>query len=128
MSNHRDRVQKLLQVDLPTEAADLHVYDFQPDSDLSYHTTYVKFRIEKAGFGELMSRLQAKTGDDDVGRRYLPAAWHTPQNLELDWWNPSADTPPDAAAKAFGFNGWLVAKYEQGWAYLIATDTGQGVP
>lgn len=113
------RVQKLLGVELPDDAADLHYYKWQPSSELSYYTAYVKFRVSVPEFMKLVERMQALMEKS----AYLPAAWDAEPGVHLDWWDPEPGTPRESGAKQFGLNGWIFAKHERGNAYLIVTDT-----
>jgi hypothetical protein len=124
-------VQTLLGTTLPKQANDLHYFRWQPSRDLTYYTTFIKFSTSRAEFIDLMEQMSMNF--HNMGRDaslHLPTAWETPSGLELDWWDPGSDTPADSAAKSFGTNGWIVAKYERGNVYLIATDTGhtEGAP
>lgn len=121
----RRDIEKLLGAALPAEATDVSFYDHHPSSELSFHTAYIKFRVSKEQFTEWTRGLHAAAGDAE-NKPYLPVSWAVELGVQLDWWDPGADTPPDAVARSFGANGWLVAKHERGWAYAIATDTGHG--
>jgi hypothetical protein len=125
----RRAVQKLLGTALPDVTDDLHYFRWQPSEDLSYYVAYVKFGTSREQFIDLMQRMNMdfhNTGGD--ANLYLPAAWDV--LVELEWWDPDPDTPVDAAARAYGTNGWIVAKYEHGDVYLTITDTGhsEGTP
>lgn len=121
----RWHIQKLLGTTLPERVANLHYFKWQPSSDLSYYTAYIKFSTSRKEFVDLMTRMQMSfhnTGGD--ANLYLPAAWGTVPELKLDWWDPSPDMPVSSAARDFGINGWIVAKYERDCVYLIVSDTG----
>jgi hypothetical protein len=120
----QSKVQKLLGVELPDKAADLHYYKWQPSAELSYYIAYIKFDVSAQEFVDLIERME--TTMKGVGASpYLPTSWNTVPEVHLDWWDPSPDTPEVSAARPFGLNGWIVAKHERGTAYLIATDTGR---
>ncbi len=124
--NKHHTIQKLLGHSLPESATDLHYYRWQPGADLAYYVVYIKFRVTREEFVSLISQigmdLHNKGG---AAMLYLPTSWKTMPQVALDWWNPGADTPEDAAAKSFGVNGWIVAKYENNYAYFIVSDTGR---
>ena len=124
-------IEKLLGTALPAQVNDLHYFKSQPSNDLQYYTAYIKYSTPKEAYITLIQQMHMNfhnTGGD--ANLYLPTAWVSEPNVEIDWWNPSSDTPVDAAAKAFGTNGWILAKYERGYVYLIVTDSGylEGTP
>jgi hypothetical protein len=56
---------------------------------------------------------------------YLPLRWQvSPGAPPLDFWDPSPETPSDAASGTMGSQGWIVAKHEHGWVYVMVSDTG----
>ncbi len=119
----RRAVQKLLDTALPDVTDDLHYFRWQPSEDLSYYTAYMKFGTSREEFVDLMERMNMDfRGAGGDANLYLPAAWDA--MIELDWWDPDADTPEYSAARSFGANGWIVAKYESGHVYMTVSDTG----
>lgn len=120
----QSKVQKLLGVELPDKAANLHYYRWQPSADLSYYIAYIKFDVSAQEFVALIERMETTMTGADASP-YLPMSWNTVPEVHLDWWDPSLDIPEASAARPFGLNGWIAAKHERGTAYLIATDTGR---
>jgi hypothetical protein len=67
-----------------------------------------------------------KSGKNEMG--YFQTRWPAKPQVKLDWWNPKMGKPLDAAARSFGVNGWIVAKYEEGNVYIYLIDTGNATP
>jgi hypothetical protein len=128
----RDQAERLLGMALPTGVTDAYAYAWRPNEDLPYVSAYVKLRATHAAFDELVGRLGMYVRESGALETllYLPATWQAPTGVHLTWWDPSGDTPADSAAGQFGVNGHVVAKYEDGCVYAIATDIGheQGTP
>jgi hypothetical protein len=124
--NERDQVEELLNTALPAQTHDLHYFKSKPSNQLDFYTVYIKFSTSRAEFLDLMKRMNMylRTAGGEANF-HLPAAWtaDSPPNT-IPWWNPSQTNPDDAAAKSFGTNGWIVAKYENECVYMIVTDTG----
>lgn len=118
-------IQKLLGCTLPESATDLHYFRWQPSPDLSYYIAYIKCHLSKDEFSDLSRQMMMdfhNTGG--AALLYLPTSWKIVPELTLEWWDPDQNTPAEAAAKSFGSNGWIVAKYERDYIYVIVTDTG----
>lgn len=125
----RKQAEKLLQTQLPSGISNLSFFRWQPSSDLNYFHAYLKFDSTEQEFVALTDQLGMQTGDAE-NSGHLPACWDGPTDRELPWWDPAPQTPSDAAARFYGVNGWIVAKYERGSTYLILTDSGhaEGTP
>ncbi|MEK6288294.1 MAG: hypothetical protein AABO57_21460 [Acidobacteriota bacterium] len=124
--NTRCSIETSLGVDLPEGAANLHYYKLEPGSEIAYYTKYLKFSTSLSEFLELMGRMQMTLfGRGGAAYMYLPGAWEAEPGVQLGWWDPTPETPDNSAARGLGANGWIIAKYERGCAYIIATDTGR---
>jgi hypothetical protein len=56
---------------------------------------------------------------------HLLTDWQPPPKIEKPaWWDPSSETPPDAASGKVGIYGSIVVKWEEGRVYALIVDTG----
>ncbi len=127
MSDSRsiETVEELIDATLPADAADLKIHRWEPGADLAIFAVYIKFASSEADFTDLMERMNMDFHDTEgAALMFLPAAWGTEADVRLDWWEAREETPAEAAAAAYGVNGWIVAKYEEGAVYIIVTDSG----
>jgi hypothetical protein len=118
--NGRGKLERLLGTRLPDGLGAISFERVQPSTDLAFFTAYARFAASPEQFEAVVDALGLRRGADAAP--YLPAAWRG--DREPQWWDPSAETPADAAARGFGANGWLVAKREGDDVYLVVTDTG----
>lgn len=124
-SGNIEKVQELIGATLPAGTADLKIHRWEPSADLAIFAVYIKFASSEAEFTNLMGRMNmAFHNSGGAALMFLPAAWGTEADVQLDWWDAREETPVEAAAAAFGVNGWIVAKYEEGAVYIIVTDSG----
>jgi hypothetical protein len=119
-------IEDLIGAPLPV-VRDVHYHRWQPSTGLAFFIVYVKLGLSQEDFNALVQRagMDGVRHGGDAADRHLPAAWSAAPQVHLDWWDPEPSTPADSAAKAFGTNGWIIAKYERGAAYMIVTDTGR---
>lgn len=122
------RLDDLLGVRVVQGKPDLHVYIHQPNPQLGLYEAYVRFDGDEQALGALSTELSLGAAGSKTAGGHLPASWHPPSGVSLPWWDATLETPPTAAARPYGNNGWIVAKLEQGHIYLIATDTRVSQP
>jgi hypothetical protein len=121
----RRRVEKLLGVPLPAQAGDLRYYIWRPSTDLALYDAYITFRSSYAAYLDLVRRRKLILFKDGGPTAHLPTAWKQSDEFgRLQWWDPSPDTPMDAASGSVGAYGWIVAKYERGHVYVMISDSG----
>lgn len=122
----RRAVQKLLDAPLPKDLQDLHYAKFKISTDLAGYDAYIKFKTSRKSFLDLARRGNFSLYESTGPNTYLPAPWkQAPEHPHLPWWNPSPETPADSASAVFGADGWLAAKYENGYVYIIVSgDSG----
>ncbi len=126
MLDTRDRraAEELIGTNLPKQISDFHYYRWEPGEELAIYAVYIKFSASEEAFMDLVRRLHMdlrNSGKADL--MFLPAAWEAEPGLDLTWWNPSLDSPPESAATGFGENGWIVTKFEGGNIFMIVTDS-----
>jgi hypothetical protein len=125
------QIEKLLDIKLPFKPGRLHFAKWQPNPDLVYFQAYIKIEATEDQYLNLIDvmslHFRGQTPEADI---YLPASWACESEDTVSWWDPTFETPADAAARAYGVNGWIIAKYENGAVFIIVTDTGneQGSP
>lgn len=121
-SDARKQAEKLLQIDLPKTASSVWFYPWRPSKDLKFFQAHLKFDSTEEEFTFFAAKLGLHpAGAPDA--MHLPASWGAPPGVELEWWDPSPETPSNARARSYGVNGWIVAKLERRFAFLILTDT-----
>jgi hypothetical protein len=124
-SNEQKEIITLLGIALPSSAQEIRFFRWHPDPELAFFTAYIKFHVSHETYIDFINDMEMSfllDGGDALV--YLPTVWDAEPELNLEWWTPSSETPEDAAAKAYGINGWIVGKYELGDVYLIVTDSG----
>lgn len=125
----RRRVEGLLGVPLPEGIEDLRFLIWQPSTDLAYLEALVRFAASVAGFDSLVESLGLVRYAQSGPGVHLPTDWSPPPEVPApDWWQPGAETPPDAAGGPLGLYGSVAAKRVQGLIYLRIVDTGHREP
>ena len=123
-TNKVPKVEDLIGASLPSDATDLHFHHWEPGQNLAFFAAYIKFVSSETDFNDLMERMNMDFHNTEgAALMFLPAAWDTEQEVQLDWWEPGKETPAESAAAAYGKNGWIVAKFENGVVYMIVTDS-----
>jgi len=119
--NERKVLSELMGIALPSSVEDIHYYKQQRSPDLYEHYLYAKFKIPKETFAELLQDMELQIYEKSAPqlRRLLPAAWKTETTLRLDWWDPGLEFNEDVAMQYNGSEGWTVAKYKDGYAYIV---------
>ena len=121
----RNQVETLLKVKIPFEPEEIRLAKYQPSPDLMHFQAYIKIGAAKDEYIQLAKELHLhQRGETPDAGMYLPASWDCEAEAAASWWNPTAETPDNAAARQYGVNGWVVAKYENGAIYINLTDTG----
>jgi hypothetical protein len=118
-------VERLLGVRLPAGATELCYARWQPSTDLALHEVCMKFRATRDDWLDLARRRGLTMFDAGRPGPYLPSRWQvSPGAPPLDFWDASPETPADAASGAMGSQGWIIAKHERDWVYVMVRDTG----
>ena len=104
---------------MPEDASDVRFLYYKPASELRIYSAYLKFDCPIGEYERFAAMLDLKT-DTERLTPHLPAAWGLPPGLAIDWWDAAVDTPDNARAKSLDDDGWIVAKHEQNYVYLIA--------
>lgn len=125
----RQTAERLLGSALPKSASDVRYLCWQPSGDLAYHEALVRF---DASIEDYRAFVQARglTPFSVSGPNVrLPIDWSSPPEIDApDWWQPSANTPSDAASGQVGVYGSIAVKWENGRVYAIIVDTGHRSP
>jgi hypothetical protein len=122
-SSKRKQIEKWFGISLPEtiRESDIELHQDQPDPAWKPHTVYIRIHTAPQTYETLVQALALEPIENSDYRFLLPGKWKLPQVLTLDWWTPTLETPPNTAARAFGDKegaGWILAKYENGYAYL----------
>jgi hypothetical protein len=120
----RGNVQKLLGMNLPEPVEDLRFEKYQPNKSFTNYTAYIRYRTTEAAYLELVTSLGLTYGatfDTPYGF-LLPGEWHVSPGLKLDWWTAAIESPATTATGDFGKSGWIVTKYEAGYAFIKLQD------
>jgi hypothetical protein len=110
---------------LPAGVRDVRYHRWQPSSDLSFFTGYVKLGGPRDDLVSIPPQLGLHRLGEEGALPYLPTSWATQPQVTLDWWDAGPETPPESWAGPFGVSGTIVAKLEDGRLYAIVTDTGR---
>ncbi|MBN1984441.1 MAG: hypothetical protein JW795_23145 [Chitinivibrionales bacterium] len=125
------KAEKFLNIKLPKTCSEVKYFKQQPNPNLDLYHLFISMNAYEEDFRAIVGDMQLKLyGKDASIAGFLPSAWNGPSNESLPWWTPTGETPPGAAAKPFGINGWIIAKYENSHIYIYATDSGnkEGTP
>lgn len=118
-------LEKLLGISLPTESIGPVFFEkISPSDQLTYHYVFGRVDgVDQAGYEALVQDAPA-FGERAAGQAagFLPAAWLPAEGMAIPWWTPSPATPSNAVAAAYGQQGWIVAKWEAGSLFVLATD------
>ncbi len=114
-------VEKELGVVLPDSVAVLNHYVFQPNPDYKDYYVYVKMQSEEHAFISLMEKMTIPLFDSTAPqlRLYLPGAWKQMDSPKLEWWDPDPTSIPDNTGLLAGSNRVAVAKFENGFIYIV---------
>ena len=121
----RRAAERMLGTSLPAGARDLHYLRWQPSGDLAYYEGIIRFDCSKDDY-LAFARARGMTLLSESGANvHLPASWEpAPDMRNPAWWQPTGETPPDAASGLVGSDGSLITKWESGHTYVMVTDTG----
>ena len=114
--NKRKQVEHLLGVALPASVKDIHFKKWCPKSDLSYYEAYLRVESSFEDYLDYTAQLGLKAQNESA---HLPTGWSSPAEITLPWWEANKETPDNALAADFIANGYIVAKYENGYSYFI---------
>jgi hypothetical protein len=122
-----DRVaaERLIGAPLPKSATNVQYLRWQPSGDLAYHEALVQWESPKEDYIAFVSArglTPFSTSGPDV---HLPIDWRPASQIDKpEWWNPTPETPADAASGQVGTFGSIAAKWEADRVYVMITDTG----
>ncbi|MGA1870581.1 MAG: hypothetical protein ACMUJM_18760 [bacterium] len=125
------KVEELLNIKLPGSAREINYYKWQPNPDLMFFESFIKFKLPRDEYDLLIRKMnlfkKGRTPETDV---FFSRKWHGPEGSVLSWWNPDSSMPDNAAANTFGINGWIITKYEKESIYIFVTDAcvSEGTP
>ena len=122
----RRAIERALGTRGPSSASDLH-YSRQklyPNSDLNLSTVYIKCRISRQAYLDLMQELGAEFHNNSAksmsrGTRNWYYTWpdEWSGSNDLEWWDMTTETTEDVAVTPPGKTR-VRAKYERGSAYI----------
>jgi hypothetical protein len=114
---------------LPDSAGDVRFLRWQPSTDLAYYEALIRWDSTKEEYVNFIRERGLTRFSASGPNVHLPTDWRpNPQIDNPDWWNPTPETPPDAASGMAGTFGSLAAKWEAGRVYVLLTDTGHRTP
>lgn len=122
-SSNRKKAEKILGIELPKTCTDVKYSINRPNPDLAMYFIYIAMKAPKNDFYKIVKETQMKQYDKSIAV-YFEDGWKM-SGEKVSWWNPTKATPLESFAKNFGKNGWIIAKYEDGKIFVIATDSGE---
>ena len=122
-SKKRQQFEKWFGVSLPDaiHESDIELHQHQVNPAWKPDTLYARLHTTRQNYDALAEALGLEPIENSDYRFLLPGKWKLPQVLKLDWWTPTFETPQSTTARPFGDKegaGWILAKYEDGYAYL----------
>lgn len=120
-SPKRRQIEAWFGIDLPDaiDESDIELHLHQVNPAWKPDTLYIRLHVTPQNYEGLVEALSLEPIETSDYRILLPGKWKLPEVLKLDWWTPTAETPPNTTARAFGEGaGWILAKYEDGYVYL----------
>jgi hypothetical protein len=123
-SSNRQRVQDLLGTTLPQQIDNLQYFKHKKSSFYRSYTAYIRFRSSEDAYTDLMQRMKMNFYEGGENRLLylLPGQWKPESDVDLDWWNLSLDIPENTATRDLSVNGWIIAKYENGYTFIKLHD------
>lgn len=97
---------------------DVQFHFHSPVRGLLQYTAYAKFGSTIEEYRDYTAALELRTRQETL-TPHLPAAWELPRELSLPWWDAETTTPDNATAASIDDDGWLVAKHENDYVYVI---------
>lgn len=121
----RRTAERLLGAALPQSASDVRYLCWQPSGDLAYHEALVRFDTSTEDYRTFVQARGLTPFSVSGPNVHLPTDWSPPPGIDApDWWQPSTETPPDAASGQVGLYGSIAVKWESGRVYVVVVDTG----
>lgn len=117
-------VEKVLGVKLPQSVSEAQTFVHKPSALEADFTAYIRLKLPEDAYNDLKENLGLQPIKQTEYALLLPGKWKLGSGVRLDWWKPTADIPDNGGAIAFGTGGWIIAKYEAGYAYLRVHDPG----
>lgn len=125
----RRTAERLLGADLPKSARDVRYLHWQPSGDLAYHEALIRFDASIEDYRAFVQARGLTPFSISGPNVHLPVDWSPPPEIDTpDWWQPSPETPPDAASGRVGMYGSVIMKWENGRVYVLIVDTGHRSP
>jgi hypothetical protein len=99
----------------------LHVGMIEKE-DVGYYFGHARFEGDQSTFEAFCRELGLGNRGTTAAGGVLPTSWDwATSGTPPAWWSPSKDTPPAACARRLGHAGWVAAKLEGSFIYLLAT-------
>lgn len=122
---NRHRIENLLGTPLPRGAADLHYLRWRPSIDLAYEEALIRFTVPAHDYLSFVQACGLTPFALSGPTVHLPIDWAPPPEVAAPpWWEPTGETPHDAAGGPLGRYGSIAVKWERGRVYCRLIDPG----
>lgn len=121
----RHAAERLVGGALPVSATNTKYLRWQPSGDLAYYEALVRWDSTREHYLEFVHERGFTVFSTSGPDAHLPIDWRPAAQIESPaWWDPTSETPADAASGRVGMFGSIAAKWEAGRVYVMITDTG----
>ena len=121
-------VEAALNYQLPESVSDVHYQFKNLGDDVTWWWKYIKFKAPREVYDNLLVGLgyESYLHTRSLARFAVPGGLGIPYSLRselnLDWWNVTIEFEDSIAVKEYGKNGRSIAKYENGYVYIVIHD------
>lgn len=124
----RQLVEEALAYQLPESVSDVHYWYKNISDDAIWWYKYIKFKSTREDYDRIILDLGYENYQISQSwvRSVLPGGFGIPYSLQdevgLDWWDAEIAYDDSIAIKEYGENGDSIAKYENGYVYIVIHD------
>lgn len=122
--SNKDRVKQWVGAAPPVDNRAIEWHRHYPLPGYRTSTVYIRVALSEAAYRAWLAAagLTVGSGPDSAHWYLLPAKWRAEPDADVPWWQPTITNPDTVATRAHGDGGWLIAKHEDGFAYIRIYD------
>lgn len=110
-------IEKLLHTPPPDTVSEIRYHKHQPNPFVTYHDAYIRLQLPEADYQTWMQQMEMQPMETTPYALLEPGIWKLKTGIHLEWWSEAEGISGQVFARPAG-KGWMVAKYESGFAYL----------